>query len=49
MIQINSSRRNFLRGLGGAGLFAIGGCKCPFHRQTTKPTAIGMLGKDYSD
>ena len=30
MIQINSSRRNFLRGLGGAGLFAIGGCKCPF-------------------
>ena len=49
MIQINSSRRNFLRGLGGAGLFAIGGCKCPFGRQKIKLAAVGVLGKGYSD
>ena len=49
MMQINSSRRNFLRGLGGAGLFAIGGCKCPFGRQKVKLAAVGVLGKGYSD
>lgn len=49
MIQINSSRRNFLRGLGGAGLFAIGGCKCPFGCQKIKLAAVGVLGKGYSD
>jgi hypothetical protein len=48
-MTISTSRRNFLRGLGGAGLFAIGGCKCPFGRQKIKLAAVGVMGKGYSD
>ena len=48
-MTINTSRRNFLRGLGGAGLFAIGGCKCPFGCQKIKLAAVGVNGKGYSD
>ena len=48
-MTINTSRRNFLRGLGGAGLFAIGGCKCPFGCQKIKLAAVGVMGKGYSD
>ena len=48
-MQINTSRRNFLRGLGGTGLFAIGGCKCPFGRQKIKLAVVGVMGKGYSD
>lgn len=48
-MAFNSSRRNFLYGLGGAGLFAIGGCKCPFGRQKIKLAAVGVMGKGYSD
>ena len=47
--MINSSRRNFLRGLGGAGLFAIGGCKCPCGTQKIKLAVVGVMGKGYSD
>ncbi len=48
-MTINTSRRNFLRGLGGASLFAIGGCKCPFGCQKIKLAAVGIMGKGYSD
>ena len=48
-MTINTSRRNFLRGLGGAGLFAIGGCKCPLGCQKIKLAAVGVMGKGYSD
>ena len=48
-MSFNSSRRGFLRGLGGAGLFAIGGCRCPFGCQKVKLAAVGMMGKGYSD
>ena len=48
-MTINTSRRNFLRGLGGAGLFAIGGCKCLFGSQKIKLAAVGIMGKGYSD
>ena len=48
-MTISTSRRNFLRGLGGAGLFAIGGCKCPFGCQKVKLAAVGVMGKGYSD
>ena len=48
-MQINSSRRNFLRGLAGTSLFAIGGCKCPFGRQKVRLAAVGIMGKGYSD
>lgn len=48
-MAFNSSRRNFLYSLGGAGLFAIGGCKCPFGRQKIKLAAVGVMGKGYSD
>ena len=48
-MTISTSRRNFLRGLGGAGLFAIGGCKCPFGSQKVKLAAVGVMGKGYSD
>ena len=48
-MKISTSRRNFLRGLGGAGLFAIGGCKCPFGCQKVKLAAVGVMGKGYSD
>jgi len=48
-MQINASRRNFLRGLAGSSLFAIGGCKCPFGRQKVRLAAVGVMGKGYSD
>jgi len=48
-MQINASRRNFLRGLAGTSLFAIGGCKCPFGCQKIKLAAVGIDGKGYSD
>ena len=43
------SRRNFLRGVAGASVFAIGGCKCPFGCQKIKLAAVGVMGKGYSD
>ena len=49
MIQINSSRRNFLRGIAGAGAFGIAGCKCPFGCQKIKLAAVGVMGKGFSD
>ena len=48
-MHISSSRRGFLRGLAGASVFAIGGCKCPFGSQKIKLAAVGVLGKGYSD
>ena len=48
-MNINASRRGFLRGLAGASAFAIGGCKCPFGCQKIKLAAVGVLGKGYSD
>jgi len=48
-MQINASRRNFLRGLAGTSLFAIGGCKCPFGCQKIKLAAVGVMGKGFSD
>ena len=48
-MNINSSRRGFLKGLAGASAFAIGGCKCPFGSQKIKLAAVGVMGKGYSD
>ncbi len=48
-MSFNVSRRNFLRGLGGVGLFAIGGCKSLFGSQKIKLAAVGIMGKGYSD
>ena len=48
-MTISTSRRSFLRGIGGAGLFAIGGCKCLFGRQKIRLAAVGVMGKGYSD
>ena len=48
-MQINASRRNFIRGLAGTSLFAIGGCKCPCGGQKIKLAAVGVMGKGYSD
>ena len=48
-MTINASRRNFLRGLGGASLFAIGGCKCPFGCQKIRLAVVGVMGKGFSD
>ncbi len=51
-MHISSSRRGFLRGLAGAGLFAAGGC---FSVTPRKPgekirlAAVGISGKGYSD
>ncbi len=51
-MNINSSRRNFLRGMAGAGMFAAGGC---FGISPRKPgdkirlAAVGINGKGYSD
>ena len=44
-----ASRRNFLRGLAGASVFAVGGCTCPFGCQKIKLAAVGVMGKGYSD
>ncbi len=49
MMTLSSSRRNFLRGLGGVSLFAIGGCKCPMGCQKIKLAAVGVMGKGFSD
>ena len=48
-MNISSSRRGFLRGLAGASVFAIGGCKCPFGSQKVKLAVVGVMGKGYSD
>ena len=48
-MTLSTSRRNFLRGLGGAGLFSITGCKCPFGTQKIKLAVVGVMGKGYSD
>ena len=48
-MNINSSRRGFIKGLAGASAFAIGGCKCPFGQQKVKLAAVGVLGKGYTD
>jgi len=48
-MKLSASRRNFLRGLAGGGLFAIGGCKCPFGCQKVKLAAVGVSGKGYTD
>ena len=48
-MNINSSRRGFLRGLAGASAFAIGGCKCPFGCQKVKLAVVGVMGKGFSD
>ena len=46
---MNATRRNFLRGLAGAGAFGIAGCKCPFGQQKIKLAAVGVMGKGYTD
>jgi len=48
-MEIKSSRRNFLRGLAGAGAFGIAGCKCPLGCQKIKLAAVGVMGKGFSD
>ncbi|MBS7286146.1 MAG: Gfo/Idh/MocA family oxidoreductase [Kiritimatiellae bacterium] len=48
-MTINASRRGFLRGLAGAGVFGIGGCKCAFGQQKIRLAAVGVMGKGYSD
>ena len=46
----SASRRGFLRGItAGAGLFAIGGCTCPFGRQKIRLAAVGVMGKGFTD
>ncbi len=48
-MEFSSSRRGFLRGLGGAGLFAIGGCRSLLGEQKIRLAAVGVMGKGYSD
>ena len=49
-MKIESSRRNFLRGMTGAGLFAIGGCcNCKCGAQKIKLAAVGVMGKGFTD
>jgi hypothetical protein len=48
-MKISASRRNFIRGMAGSSLFAIGGCKCPFGEQKIKLAVVGVMGKGYSD
>ena len=48
-MSFNATRRGFLRGLAGAGVFGIAGCKCPFGHQKIKLAAVGVMGKGYSD
>ena len=47
--MINASRRNFIRGVAGVPLFAIGGCKCSIGRQKIKLAVVGVWGKGYTD
>ena len=49
MSRLNTSRRNFLRGLAGASAFAIGGCRCPFGQQKIRLAAVGIMGKGFTD
>ena len=46
---MNTSRRGFLKVAGGGGLFAIGGCACPFGAQKIRMAAVGIMGKGYTD
>jgi hypothetical protein len=48
-MKISSSRRNFIRGVAGASLFAIGGCRCPFGSQKIKLAVVGVMGKGFTD
>jgi len=48
-MNISASRRGFLRGIAGTGLFAIGGCACPCGTQKIKLAVVGVMGKGYSD
>ena len=49
-MKLESSRRNFLRGMTGAGLFAIGGCcNCRCGAQKIKLAAVGVMGKGFTD
>ena len=49
-MKIEASRRNFLRGMTGAGLFAIGGCcNCRCGEQKIKLAAVGVMGKGFTD
>lgn len=47
--MMNATRRNFLRGIAGAGVFGIAGCKCPFGHQKIKLAVVGVMGKGYTD
>jgi len=49
--MFDTSRRNFIRGLAGTSLFAIGGCKCGrcWDTQKIRLAAVGVMGKGYSD
>jgi hypothetical protein len=49
MMNINASRRGFIRGAAGASAFAIGGCMCPRGGQKIKLAVVGVMGKGYSD
>ena len=48
-MHISTSRRGFLRGLAGTGLFAIGGCATPMGVQKIKLACVGAWGKGFSD
>ena len=48
-MNINASRRNFIRGLAGTSAFAVGGCMCPRGEQKIKLAVVGVMGKGYSD
>ena len=47
-MKIGTSRRDFLRGLAGASVFAIGGA-CPIGGQKIKLAAVGIMGKGFDD
>ena len=46
---MQTTRRNFLRGMAGTSLFAIGGCKCAFGAQKIKLAVVGVMGKGLTD
>jgi len=48
-MNISASRRNFLCGLAGTSLFAVGGCKAMFGRQKIKLAVVGIWGKGFTD
>ena len=48
-MNINASRRNFIRGLAGTSAFAVGGCMCPRGEQKIKLAVVGVMGKGWSD